>query len=86
VLSLAPVRQDVAQYAAGSGLDEATFYKLYTETREYYGLAAGYKRHWHRVAKAAGITISEAAVERFIGNESELWNLPIPRRWSWLVR
>jgi putative hydrolase of the HAD superfamily len=74
---LAPVRQDVAQYAAGSGLDEATFYKLYTETREYYGLAAaGYKAHWHRVAKAAGITISEAVVKQFIDNESELWTRP----------
>jgi putative hydrolase of the HAD superfamily len=74
---LAPVRQDVAQYAAGSGLDEAAFYKLYTETREYYGLAAaGYKAHWHRVAKAAGIAISEAAVKRFIDKESELWARP----------
>jgi putative hydrolase of the HAD superfamily len=74
---LAPVRQDVAQYVAGGGLDEATFYKLYTETREYYGLAAaGYKAHWHRVAKAAGITISEAVVKQFIDTESELWTRP----------
>ena len=74
VLCYAPARQDVAQCAEGSGLDEETFYKLYTETREYYGLAAaGYKAHWHRVAKAAGITISEHAVKRFIDRESDLW-------------
>ena len=74
VLCYAPARQDVAQFAEGSGLDENTFYKLYTETREYYGLpAAGYEAHWHRVAKAAGITISEAALKRFIDRESDLW-------------
>jgi putative hydrolase of the HAD superfamily len=77
VLCYAPARQDVAQCAAGSGLDEETFYKLYTETREYYGLAAaGYKAHWHRVAKAAGITISEHAVKQFIDKESDLWTRP----------
>jgi putative hydrolase of the HAD superfamily len=77
VLCYAPARQDVAQCAECSGLDEETFYKLYTETREYYGLAAaGYKAHWHRVAKAAGITISEHAVKQFIDKESELWTRP----------
>lgn len=77
VLCYAPARQDVAQCAEGSGLDEATFYKLYTETREYYGLAAaGYKAHWHRVAKEAGITISEHAVKHFIDKESDLWTRP----------
>ena len=79
VLCYTPARQDVAQCAECSGLDEATFYKLYLETREYYGLAAaGYKAHWHRVAKAAGITISEEAVKQFIDRESELWTRPNP--------
>jgi putative hydrolase of the HAD superfamily len=77
VLCYAPARQDVAQCAEGSGLDEEKFYKLYTETREYYGLAAaGYKAHWHRVAKESGITISEHAVKRFIDKESDLWTRP----------
>jgi putative hydrolase of the HAD superfamily len=79
VLCYAPAPQDVAQCAEGSGLEEETFYKLYTETREYYGLAAaGYTAHWHRVAKAAGIMISEAAVKRFIDRESSLWTRPNP--------
>ena len=74
VLCYAPAWRDVAQCAEASGLDEDTFYKLYMETREYFGLAAaGYRAHWHRVAKAAGITISEAAVNRFIDKESDLW-------------
>ena len=77
VLCYAPAPRDVAQCAEGSGLDEDTFCKLYMETREYYGLAAaGYKAHWHRVAEAAGITISEAAVNRFIDKESDLWTRP----------
>ena len=79
VLCYAPARRDVAQCAECSGLDEATFYKLYLETREYYGLAAaGYKAHWLRVAKAAGITVSEEAVKQFIDRESELWTRPNP--------
>lgn len=74
VLCYAPAREDVSEFAAGSGLDEATFLKLYSETREYYGLAAaGYAAHWHRVARAAGISISEAAVQEFIEKESGLW-------------
>jgi hypothetical protein len=78
VLCYAPARQDVAQCAECSGLDEETFYKLYTGTRQYYGLAAaGYRAHWHRVAKAAGIT-SEAAVKRFIDRESHLWTRANP--------
>ena len=79
VLCYAPARRDVAQCAECSGLDEATFYKLYLETREYYGLAAaGYIAHWLRVAKAAGITVSEEAVKQFIDRESELWTRPNP--------
>jgi putative hydrolase of the HAD superfamily len=78
VLCYAPARQDVAQCAECSGLDEETFYQLYRGTRQYYGLAAaGYKAHWHRVAKAAGIT-SEAAVKRFIDRESHLWTRANP--------
>lgn len=77
VLSYAPARQDIAQFAEGSGLDEDTFYTLYTETREYYRLAeVSYKALWHRVAKAAGITISEATVKGFIDRESDLWTRP----------
>ncbi len=77
VLCYAPAREDVTQYAADSGLDEAVFFKLYTETREYYGCAAaGYAAHWHRVAKEAGFAISESAVKDFIEKESGLWTRP----------
>jgi len=79
VLSYAPQRQDLAEYARSSGLDESTFLHLYAETREYYGrAAAGYEAHWHRVAKAAGAEISEAAVKQFIAKESDLWTRPNP--------
>ena len=79
VLSYSPQRQDLAEYARSSGLDESTFLHLYAETREYYGrAAAGYEAHWHRVAKAAGAEISEAAVKQFIAKESDLWTRPNP--------
>lgn len=77
VLCYAPSRQDLAEYARNSGLDEATFLHLYTETRDYYGrAAAGYEAHWHRVAKAAGVQISEGEVKQFITRESDLWTRP----------
>ena len=79
VLSYAPQRQDLLDYARSSGLEESTFFQLYAETREYYGrAAAGYEAHWHRVAKAAGAEISDAAVKQFIAKESDLWTRPNP--------
>ena len=79
VLSYAPQREDLAEYARSSGLDESTFLQLYVETREYYGRgAAGYEAHWQGAAKFAGVKISEAAVRQFITRESDLWTRPNP--------
>ena len=79
VLSYSPQPKDLAEYARSSGLDESTFLQLYSETREYYGsAAAGYEAHWHRVATAAGVEVSEAAVKEFIRRESDLWTRPNP--------
>ncbi len=79
VLSYAPARQDLAEFASSSGLDEASFLRLYSETRDYYGRSAtGYPQHWHRAAAAAGLTVSEAAVKQFIERESDLWTRPNP--------
>jgi putative hydrolase of the HAD superfamily len=79
VLSYAPARQDLAAYARSSGFDETSFFRLYTETRDYYGRSAtGYPQHWHRAAEAAGMTVSETAVKQFIEKESDLWTRPNP--------
>ena len=77
VLCYAPAAKDVVAYAEGSGLDEAEFFKLYSETRDYYGrAAAGYAAHWHRAATASGVAIAEDAVKQFIEKESDLWTRP----------
>jgi putative hydrolase of the HAD superfamily len=77
VLCHAPCRQDVAQYARSSGLDEETFYQLYTDTREYYGRSAdGYSQHWKNVASCGGVEISEEAIQQFIEKEAGLWTQP----------
>jgi putative hydrolase of the HAD superfamily len=77
VLCYAPTAKDVTAYAEESGLEEAKFFKLYLETRDYYGRAAtGYSAHWRRVANASGISISEDAVKQFIEKESDLWTRP----------
>jgi putative hydrolase of the HAD superfamily len=79
VLSYAPARQDLAEYARSSGLDEETFFELYSATRDYYGRSAnGYSQRWYKAADAAGVEIPEAAVMQFIDKESELWTRPNP--------
>ena len=74
VLCYPPTREDVAEYARSSGLDHELFYKLYSQTREYYGRSAdGYADHWKRLADAAGADIPEAVIAQFIIKESGLW-------------
>lgn len=77
VLCYAPAREDVAAYARSSGLDQVSFYHLYSETRDYYGReAAGYAAHWQRIADRSGIDVSEEAIKQFIEKESGLWTRP----------
>jgi len=77
VLCYPPTREDVAEYARSSGLDHELFYKLYSQTREYYGRSAdGYADHWKRLADAAGADIPEAVIAQFIVKESGLWTRP----------
>ena len=45
VLCYPPSQRDLTEYARSSGLDETTFFQLYSETRDYYGRsAAGYSQ------------------------------------------
>src|SRR5664279_1407248 len=77
VLSYAPLRQEVAELAANTGVSEPLFFKLYSKTREYYGRSPEeYLQRWLRVADAVSVDISPAAVEEFIAVESELWVRP----------
>jgi len=77
VLCYPPTREDVAEYARSSGLDHELFYKLYSQTRDYYGRSAdGYADHWKRLADAAGADIPEAVIAQFIVKESGLWTRP----------
>lgn len=77
VLCYPPTREAVAGYVRNSGLDHESFYRLYSETREYYGRSAdGYSEHWKQVAAAAGLEVSEEAVQDFIAKESGLWTRP----------
>jgi len=77
VLSYAPFHRELAELGRSGGLDEASFLKLYTNTRDYYGRSpAEYTQHWLRVAEAVGVEIPVAAVETFIAMESDLWTRP----------
>jgi len=86
VLCYPPTREDVAEYARSSGLDHELFYKLYSQTREYYGRSAdGYADHWKRLADAAGADIPEAAITQFIVKESGCGPDPMTRHLHWRV-
>jgi putative hydrolase of the HAD superfamily len=77
VLSYAPLRLELNELAVRSGIDEPSFFKVYSNTRHYYGRApAEYAQHWLKVADTAGINISLDSVEKFIAMESELWMRP----------
>jgi putative hydrolase of the HAD superfamily len=77
VLCFPPTQEDVEDYARSSGLDHESFYRLYAETRDYYGRSAdGYSEHWKQVAAAAGFEVSEEALQDFITKESGLWTRP----------
>jgi len=77
VLCYPPSHDDVAEYAGLSGLDKATFFNLYNETRDYYGRAAdGYEDRWQQAARASGLEIDPIALQAFIAKESDLWTRP----------
>jgi putative hydrolase of the HAD superfamily len=77
VLSYPPLRRELAEFAANNRLDDTSFFKLYSNTRDYYGRApAEYRHHWLRVADVLGMEVSEAYIEKFMALESDLWTRP----------
>ncbi len=63
--------------AKSTGLDEPSFLKLYSNTRDYYGRSlAEYRQHWLRVAESLSLEVSPTAVDHFIAMESDLWIRP----------
>jgi putative hydrolase of the HAD superfamily len=77
VLSYPPVHRKLAELGQITGLDEPSFLKLYSNTRDYYGRSpVEYSQHWLRVAEALALEVSPAAVDNFIAIESDLWTRP----------
>lgn len=77
VLSYPPFQLELAELGQSSGLDEPSFFKLYSNTRDYYGRSSSdYKQHWLQVADALDLQISVAFVEKLLVLESDLWTRP----------
>jgi putative hydrolase of the HAD superfamily len=77
VLSYPPLRQELAGFALRNGLNESSFFDVYSSTRDYYGRSrVEYHQRWRRVADAIGVDISSAFVEAFMAFESDLWVRP----------
>lgn len=77
VLSFPPFHRELLELGQHSGLDGPSFFRLYSNTRDYYGRSpADYKQHWLQVADALGLQISVASVEKLVVLESDLWTRP----------
>jgi putative hydrolase of the HAD superfamily len=74
VLSYAPTREELLNFAALTGVSEAAFFELYSNTRDHYDRGhADYQQHWRRFAEVAKVQISPATVERMVAMESVMW-------------
>jgi putative hydrolase of the HAD superfamily len=74
VLSTSPSREELAILADMTGVSEATFFELYSNTRDHYDRGhADHQQHWQRFSEAAGVKISSDAVEKIVAIESEIW-------------
>jgi putative hydrolase of the HAD superfamily len=74
VLSTSPSREELAVLATLSGVNEDSFFELYSNTRDHYDRGhADYKQHWQRFAEAAKVEIPLEAVERIVAMESVIW-------------
>ena len=74
VLSYAPSREELLEFAALTGVSEAVFFELYSNTRDHYDRGhADYQEHWRRFAEVAEVHIPPAIVERMVAMESVMW-------------
>src|SRR5664279_2901355 len=74
VLSYAPSREELLDFAALTGVSEAVFFELYSNTRDHYDRGhADYQEHWRRFAEVAEVQIPPATVERMVAMESVMW-------------
>jgi putative hydrolase of the HAD superfamily len=77
VLSYPPIHRKLVELGQSTGLDEPSFLKLYSNTRDYYGRSlVEYSQHWLQVAEALTLKVSATAVDNFIAMESDLWTRP----------
>ena len=80
VLSYAPSREKLLDFAALTGVSEAAFFELYSNTRDHYDLGhANYRQHWQRFAEVAKVEIAPTTVERMVAMESDMWTRLNPK-------
>jgi putative hydrolase of the HAD superfamily len=74
VLSYAPSREELLEFAALTGVSEQVFFELYSSTRDLYDRGhADYRQHWQRFAEVAEVQIPPATVDRMVAMESVMW-------------
>jgi putative hydrolase of the HAD superfamily len=74
VLSTSPSREELAVLATLSGVGVATFFELYSNTRDRYDCGhADYKQHWEWFAEVAKVAIPPETVEQIVAMESVIW-------------
>jgi putative hydrolase of the HAD superfamily len=74
VLSVSPRDEELAALARLTGVDEASFFELYSNTRDSYDRGdADCQEHWQRFAEVAQVEILPDTVKRIVAIESEIW-------------
>jgi putative hydrolase of the HAD superfamily len=74
VLSLAPSRDELQEFATLVGVPEPPFYEIYSATRlDYDAGRADFRQHWQAFADAAGVQLRPAQVERIAEMETLMW-------------
>lgn len=74
VLSKSPSREELAALAALTGVPDASFFDLYSNTRDSYDRGdADCQHHWQRFAEVAEVEIPPDTVKRIVAMESEIW-------------
>jgi putative hydrolase of the HAD superfamily len=74
VLSHAPTRDELQEFAALAGVSEPPFFEIYSNTRDEYDCGRhDCQQHWQRFATAAGVVLSAEKIHRIMDFETQLW-------------
>jgi putative hydrolase of the HAD superfamily len=74
VLSHSPTAAELQEFAQLVGVDKASFYQIYSDTRDEYDCGRfDCHQHWQHFARTAGIALTPDHVARIVEFENRMW-------------